>query len=157
MEKPNNDFELIYKPSIEKGEELFDGLPCPTEEAFEILGDEGVAYIKNRLNEMLEWRKIMYSAKEKKYYGFSAMQFFTELQSKIVFSVGLTINNLKLRKSNSNREIPNLVISDDLKEQNFKKLHNTNHFLIEIYWEYPYSHPNISISDFYRYHLTPNN
>lgn len=155
MKNSINNFELVYHPKQEKGEELFDGLPCPTKEAYDILGEEGIKYIKNRLHEMLEWRKTMYGGKEKRYYGFSAMQFFTELQTEIIFSVGLTIDDLKYRKDRYNEKIPELVISNHLTENNFEKLHKTNHFLIEPFAEYFYYHPNISIPEYYMHYFEP--
>lgn len=152
----NNDcFELIYEPSFGKGEELFDGLACPTEGAYNILGDEGVKYIKKRLNQMLEWRKIMYGEKRKNHYGFSEIQFFTEVQREVVLSVGLTINNLKHKKKYFNESIPNLIIDESLIIQDYKKLHDTNHFLIEVFWKYPYTHPKMTIPEFLRFGFDP--
>jgi hypothetical protein len=151
----NND--LFYIPNLEKGECLFDGMPCPTEHAFEYLGQEGVKYKHQRLSEMLDWRKIMYGEKEETNYGFYPIQKFISIKNRIQFLVGNTIQEkydyLEMMEDVPlvNPKIPELMVSDGFKLNNHEKLKEKNHYLIDTYPLLDTIPKNSTIIDFYRF------
>lgn len=160
MKKNSQDNNLIYVPHAITGEYLFDGMPCPTIEVHELIGDEGVESIRKRMNQMLEWRKTMFGEFDRESYGFRALERFVDVQNKVVLSVGGTIQNSiaqlveQVGEENALQFYPSLVVSDEYAKKNYEKLISENHYLIEVYEQHDVTkHPNLSIADYYRkYH-----
>jgi len=138
MNKPSKGKDFIYIPKKSKGEELFDGLACPTEEAHQLIGDEGIQIIRDKIFTMLEWRKTMYGDEKKEDYGFYPYQKFIDVQNEIVLLVGGTLNdeyNIAVHNAEENNDsiedhLPKLVVSENLKKNNYEKLMTKNHFMI---------------------------
>lgn len=131
-----NDF--IYIPEKTKGEELFDGLACPTEEVYQLIGDEGIQIIRDKIFTMLEWRKTMYGDKKEEDYGFYPYQKFIDVQNEIVLLIGGTLNgeyNIAVHNAEENNNsiedhLPKLVVPENLKKNNYEKLMTKSHFMI---------------------------
>lgn len=81
MENLNDRF--VYAPSCKKGKSLFDGLPIPSMEAYEILQEQGVKSIDNKMKEMLEWRKQMFGTLETEHYGFHFKELMIDTKAKV--------------------------------------------------------------------------
>ncbi len=159
MENNHQDKNLIYVPNAITGERLFDGMPCPTIEVHDLIGDEGVESIRKRMLQMLEWRKTMFGESLKENYGFKAMERFVDVQNEIILAVGGTIQNKIARltdevgEENASQFYPSLVVSDTYVKNNFEKLISENHYLINIYGQHDSSkHPTIDITEYYRKH-----
>lgn len=159
MENNPQDNNLIYVPNALTGEHLFDGMPCPTIEAHDLIGDEGVESIRRRINQMVEWKKTMFGTKYPERYGFGGKQAFVDIQNKIILSVGDTIQNKiahlvdEVGEENALQFYPSLVVSDEYAKKNYEKLISENHYIIEVYGQHDVSkHPTISIADYYRNH-----
>lgn len=149
MEKPTKYNELIYMRNRENGEHLYDGIPCPSIEVHDLIGDEGVEVIRQKLNQMLEWRKTMYQSN----YGFTGLEQFVDLKTKTIFAVGSVIGTeVDNWKENIREDYPELVVSDKYKKNNYELLRNKNHYLIELYDEFTKYHSNLYLPEKYRFY-----
>ncbi|MGG8497442.1 hypothetical protein ACQY1Q_13600 [Tenacibaculum sp. TC6] len=146
---------LIFIPNAKIDEYEFDGIPCPTKEVHNLVGDKGVQDIHNQMQEMREWRKKMFGEKRISDYGFCAMELFADVRSNIVLAVGTTIGNQitqlndELGDKRALNYYPKLVVSDVYKKNNYEKLISENHYLIEIYEQHI---PRIETSDLIGYY-----
>lgn len=157
MKNNVEDNNLIYIPEDMKGKHLFDGIPCPTIEVHDLIGDKGVEKIHNKMKQMLEWRKTMFGEKTKENYGFTALERFVDVQNEIVLAVGGTIQNEieqlvdSVGEENAIQFYPSLVVSNVYAKNNYEKLISKNHYLITVYGQHDVNrHPTISIADYYR-------
>ena len=159
MENNPQDKNLIYVPDPGTGEFLYDGMPCPTIEAYELIGDDGVESIRRRINQMVEWKKTMFGAKYPERYGFGGRQRFVDLQNRIVIQVGSTIQKEieqlvdEVGEENALQFYPSLVVSDEYAKKNYEKLIKENHYLIQVYGVHDdRRHPSPDLADYYRNH-----
>lgn len=120
------------------GEEEFSGIPCPTKNAYDILGEAGVQIIHQKLAEMLGWGKVRFGNEDIKKYGFHSIQHFIDLRNNILFRIGATIQGkinhhevIKELGSNPNNTIPDLIIPSELKANNYKLLKQQDHYIID--------------------------
>lgn len=72
---------FVFKPNQEKGSYCYEGMPCPTEEIFERIGQKGIDEIRAQMQLMLEMRKKMYGCFDKAAYGFSSKEVFFDLET----------------------------------------------------------------------------
>lgn len=118
-----NDLLYLWKEKNDKY--LFEGIPCPTINAWNILGDEGVKIIHQQLAELLFWTKRRRGDRVIENYGFAKTEQFLDLRTNVVFRVGRTINdNIGIT--------PELMISEKLKSNNYEILKAQDHYLIQI-------------------------
>ena len=89
----SKDNDFIYVPERRFGAETFEGIPCPTEEAFKLIGNEGLETIRDKIATMLEWRKEMHGQEQAEHYGFHAIQKFIDVKNEIVLKIGDVINH----------------------------------------------------------------
>ncbi|MGG8496825.1 hypothetical protein ACQY1Q_10435 [Tenacibaculum sp. TC6] len=159
MENYPKNSDLIYIPNLESGDSLFDGIPCPTHDALKYLGEEGIQYIHQRLNEMLNWRKTMYGEGEKEHFGFYPVQHFISIKHNIKFRVGEAIQDyMEVRDFHINNKfssnppiVPELVVSDILKRNNYENLIKKNHYIIDTNYHMDRIPENITIPEYYRF------
>ena len=156
MKNQLNESDLLYFPNYTTGKYLHDGMPCPTIEAHDILGDKGVQIIHDRIATMLEWRKTMFGERQIEDYGFTSREKFIELQNETVLLVGRTINmevkdlNSLVKENDMLNYLPDLVINDKFKKNNYQKLLNHNHYLIEVEGKHTLRPKNADPASYYR-------
>lgn len=79
--------ELIFKANKKKGISFFDTQPCPTKECFELLGQEGIDFMVNKIRNMVKVRIEMFGNAKPEYAGMHEQQAFAHLPSLSVISV----------------------------------------------------------------------
>ncbi len=52
------------------GSSLYQGTPYTTQETLDVIGEEGIKQIAERIKKMLEWKEMMYKIKDPKKRGF---------------------------------------------------------------------------------------
>lgn len=79
--------DLIYRPSLYKGEELYDGTYYVNEKVWDIIKDDGVEFIYKTMAEMLGIRKKMNGIVHESDYGFHERQQFIDLDSRKIIQL----------------------------------------------------------------------
>lgn len=79
--------QLLYVPNRKEGQSLFNGEVKPSEEVKELIGAEGIQYIKDKITSIIENRKEMFGNKKIEYYGLNYLQRFYDLKNKAVIKV----------------------------------------------------------------------
>jgi hypothetical protein len=141
-DKHNN---LKYIPMIESGSNLFTGIPCPTAESYNLLGEEGISTIKQKIKTILQQKKENISQINEP-YGFPSLILFKDIQSDIIFKVGLTLQealkkpalrykhlkkfDFKLYQEKLKEDTPELIIPEEYKVNYHQLLNETDHYLI---------------------------
>lgn len=87
MKIQNIENRIVYFPSINEGEYLFDGIPYASMQVLEIIGSEGVHHIDQKLKNYLLQRLEMFGTANKTKHGFSANQRFFDVQEQIILDV----------------------------------------------------------------------
>ncbi len=83
---------LIYSPNREFGQSEFKGTPRPSSEVIEQIGEEGLEYIKNKLNSLIDSRKEMFGIGHIDQYGMDAVQHFFDLKHRTIIRVSEIIH-----------------------------------------------------------------
>lgn len=68
------------------GNTTFEGVPCPSKKAYELLGDQGIDFIHKSIQTMLECRKKMFGVAQKEFYGFKNALHFINTETRDIFS-----------------------------------------------------------------------
>ncbi len=79
--------EILYVPDRRKGEFVFDGIPCATNDTYEIIKQEGVEFICQKIREMVKTRIEMFGNDKREFYGFASNQYFVHLPSKSIIQM----------------------------------------------------------------------
>ena len=127
--------DIYYIPAQKIfGNELFRGVPCPTERAYKILGDDGVQIIHQKFEEMLSQAIIRFGEHNLSKYAFHPIQKFADLRTNTIFRVGATINSeiLGLETGIVRGTLPNLIISPELKVNDYALLKQREHYIIKL-------------------------
>lgn len=117
--------DIAYIPRLKRGDFLYQGIPCPTREAYELLGDEGVQFIHQRLAEVLDGVKMRFGENKLQHYGFNITEKLIDLRTDVVFEVGGVIEDYF--RDNENID---LVIDETLKKDNYFQLLQRDHYII---------------------------
>lgn len=74
---------LIYHPykTPIKGKSLYEGIPCPTKEAYQLIGVQGVKEIGEVLRNIIRYRKLMFGITELSDYALTNYQSFDHYPS----------------------------------------------------------------------------
>ena len=92
MNIQNLESRIIYAPTKAEGYNSFDGVPIPDQEILDIIGEEGVHFIDNRLKKYIDMRKELHGDEELQYYGMHYYQRFFDLKERIAIKVMSEIN-----------------------------------------------------------------
>lgn len=79
--------QFIYLPTREAGESLFDGEYRCDENVAEIIGQEGIAFIKNKILSIIEHKKEMFGQRHVSFYGMQEWQRFYDIKNRIMLDV----------------------------------------------------------------------
>lgn len=136
---------------IEEGTNLFEGLPCPTREVYNLLGEVGINAIREKIKKVLEHKKETIEDDDDKPYGLANLLLFKDLQSDIIYKVGLTLQDIlkkpalnyrlmkkwdhELYQTKIKTHIPELLIPEKYKANNYQLLNQTDHYLIRKFIE----------------------
>ncbi|CAL2095590.1 protein of unknown function [Tenacibaculum sp. 190524A02b] len=145
MSEKDKQYNLKYIPIVENGTNLFEGIPCPTKEVHDLLGVEGVNSIKQKINTVLSQKKETIET-DSEVLGLPPLILFKDIQTDIVFKVGLTLRDIlkkpalnyrhlkrcdfELYQTKLHDHIPELIIPEKYKVDNYELLNNTDHYLI---------------------------
>ncbi len=78
---------FVYRPQRKKGSEVYNGTPCPTKRAYNILGDDGVEALHKIMQVMIETRKKMFGNGKAEYYGFTENEIFFDTEAQTAFRI----------------------------------------------------------------------
>ena len=138
MIKFKNRFE--YVPQSENGYYLFEGKPCPTLEAYKILGDKGIKNLDQKIKQLITNREEIFGRRFNNQHGLLCTQEFIDKFKKAVFLITeidfsrSTLNKFENLKDSSLKKQGNYIISlkdfifnendnraESIKEEDFKK------------------------------------
>lgn len=87
MTKNRLESDFVYYANKREGVCTFDKTPCPTKECYEIIGQEGIDFIVNKIKEMVRMRIYMFGNAKPEYYGLPKYLSFAHLPSCSIISV----------------------------------------------------------------------
>lgn len=133
--------DLEFEHSLRRGNQFFQGFPCPTNIAWDILGQEGINLIDNKLISAVSKLAIENGEYQKRgvtlpLTGFSKNEFIIDNVNKVKFHVGKTIRDLEWEKRRvqflDNYEDITLpvYVEDFLKEHDYFNLKTIPHYII---------------------------
>ena len=79
--------QLLYVPNRKEGQSLFNGEAKPSNEVKELIGEEGIQYIKGRIASIIENRKEMFGNETPEFYGLNYLQKFYDLKNRVLIKV----------------------------------------------------------------------
>lgn len=79
--------QFIYLPTRDTGEALFQGEYQCDENIAEVIGQEGIDYIKNKIQSIIENKKEMFGERHVSFYGLHEKQRFYDLQNRIMLDI----------------------------------------------------------------------
>jgi len=85
---PHSEWKYLV-PRFPQGDYSFEGLPCPTKKALEVLGEEGITEIDKRFKEMIAWKRTLYGEQSKR-LGFDLIQDFINEKGDMINCSGAT-------------------------------------------------------------------
>jgi hypothetical protein len=78
---------LLYVPNKNSGTSTFNGEAHYSQKVLDIIGEEGVKHISNKLEQCLDMKKELFGNGNKEFYGLSASQKFFDLKERITFDI----------------------------------------------------------------------
>ena len=118
--------DILYLSKKRSGPFLFQGIPCATFKAWNILGDKGIEIIHQQLAELLFWAKRRRGNQNVEDYGFAKTQQFLDLRTNTVFRVGLTMLDRNIHETN-------LHIPKNISSKIIGSLKLQDHYVIEVF------------------------
>ena len=79
--------QFIYLPTRDTGEHLFEGEYQCDENIAEIIGQEGIEFIKNKILSIIENKKEMFGQGHISFYGMDEWQRFYDIKNRIMLDV----------------------------------------------------------------------
>jgi len=102
---------FIYCPDRRLGEALFQGEYRCDENLAKIVGEEGIEYIKNKIQDIIKNKKEMFGEQDISHYGLTERQRFYDLQNRIMIDMRdamLPENNIiTIRESATGKRLKN--------------------------------------------------
>lgn len=105
---------FVYRPQRKKGSEVYDGTPCPTKRAYDVLGDEGVEALHKIMQVMTETRKKMFGDGKAEYFGFTKDEIFFDTEVQTAFSLSKHIATYKENHELEDAPFPELLEKDNI-------------------------------------------
>ncbi len=87
MKIKNISDRLIYIPDRVNGQSEFRGECSYSSEAYALLKEEGIDYIRNKISQVIDWKKEIYGFGHIGYYGLHSNQKFFDLKNRIGIEV----------------------------------------------------------------------
>lgn len=79
--------QFIYLPTRDTGEALFDGAYQCDENLAEIIGQQGIEFIKNKILTIIENKKEMFGQGHISFYGMEQWQRFYDIKNRIMLDI----------------------------------------------------------------------
>ena len=73
---------LVYCPRLVRGQSEFRGIPRPTKEVIELIGNSGIDFIVEKFRQLILDRKEMYGTGFIGFYGLDKIQRFFDLETR---------------------------------------------------------------------------
>jgi acid phosphatase class B len=93
MKLNNISDRLIYVPNRNFGISIFDGIAYPSNNANQLIGENGVKYISKKINDIIENRKEMFGHFDIEFFGLFERQYFYDLKKRIFINIQIIENS----------------------------------------------------------------
>jgi len=114
---------FLFVPCPENSRSLFDGKPCPTKDAYNILGKRGVKHLDKKIKQLIDYRVEMFGKRLHNSHGFPPLVTFLDTTKRRLI-------NLISIEDGSHCEIL------DNKEFQDSSLYITSNYIIDVNNEY---------------------